>query len=113
MRAFLAVTSAAILLSGCAATPERDRNIALGIGIGAGAGALIGSATAGPTGIWPGAAIGGAAGGLIGALIRNKACYFRNARGELWQVSCDGPRVKSQGCFLGPDEATQGNCPRS
>ena len=113
MRVFLAIISAAILLSGCAATPERDRNIALGIGIGAGAGALIGSATAGPTGVWPGAAIGGAAGGLIGSLIRNEACYLRNNRGELWQVPCDGPRVKAHGCFIGPDGATQGNCPHS
>jgi hypothetical protein len=110
MRGFLAVISAAIVLSGCASTPERDRNIALGIGVGAGAGALIGSAAAGPTGVWPGAAIGAATGGLIGALIRNEACYWRNKQGELWQVPCEGPSAKLHGCFIGPDGTTQGEC---
>ena len=110
MRGFLAVILAAIVLSGCASTPERDRNIALGIGVGAGAGALIGSAAAGPTGVWPGAAIGAATGGLIGALIRNEACYWRNKQGELWQVPCEGPRANLHGCFIGPDGATQGAC---
>jgi uncharacterized protein YcfJ len=110
MRLLLAVFSAAILLSGCASTPERDRNIAFGIGIGAGAGALIGSAAAGPTGVWPGAAIGAATGGLIGSLIKNEACYWRNKQGELWQVPCEGTNLKSRGCFIGPDGATRGAC---
>jgi uncharacterized protein YcfJ len=112
MRKLMPVVIIGVLLSGCASTPERDRNIALGIAVGGGAGALIGSAAAGPTGVWPGAAIGAATGGLIGALVKDETCYIRNRRGETWQVACDEPRYKSQACFIGADGVTHGDCQR-
>ena len=101
MRALLVVAAAAIMLSGCASAPEQDRNILIGAGVGAGVGALIGSASGGPPGGWAGAAVGAAAGGVVGALVKGNACYFRNKRGELWQVPCEDPRVRSEACFVG------------
>ena len=114
LRVFLAVALAAFLLSGCASTPARDRNIIIGAGVGAGIGALIGSAAGGPATMWAGAAIGAASGGLVGALVKNEACYFRNRRGEVWQVACDDPRVHAEACFVGtgPGALTQVDCPR-
>jgi hypothetical protein len=101
MRSILVVTLAAIMLSGCASMSDRDRNILVGAGVGAGVGALIGSASAGPPGGWTGAAIGGATGGLIGSLIEPEACYFRNRRGEIWQIPCEDTRVRAEACFVG------------
>jgi uncharacterized membrane protein len=101
MRGFLLVVLAAIMLSGCASAPERDRNMVIGAGIGAGVGALIGSASGGPPGGWAGAAIGAATGGTIGAMVGHQACYIRNKRGELWQVPCEDTRVRSEACFVG------------
>ena len=70
MRGLLGVALAAILLSGCAAAPDRDRYIMIGSGaaIGAGVGAIIGHAAGGPPGGWAGAAIGAASGAIGGAL---------------------------------------------
>jgi len=101
MRGLPVVAMAAIMLSGCASAPERDRNIMIGAGVGAGVGALIGSATGGPPGGWAGAAIGAVSGGVIGSLVRHEACYIRNRRGELWQVPCHDPRIRSEACFVG------------
>ncbi len=112
MRVFPVLALAGLLLSGCASTPVRDRNIALGIAAGAGAGALIGSAAGGPTGIWPGVAIGAATGGLVGALVKDEACYLRNKEGDVWQVPCDEKRYKRQACFIGPGGGPDGACQR-
>ena len=101
MLRFLVVALAAILLSGCASMPDRDRNILIGAGVGAGVGALIGSASGGPAGAGVGAAIGGASGGVIASLIRPEGCYIRNRRGELWQVPCHGRTVRASACFVG------------
>lgn len=101
MRRLLVVAMAALMLSGCAASPERDRNIMIGAGVGAGVGALIGSASGGPPGGWAGAAIGAVSGGVIGSLVRREACYIRNRRGEFWQVPCEAPRARSEACFVG------------
>jgi len=88
MRAAL-VFLVALTLTGCAAAPERDRNIAIGAGVGAGVGTIIGSASGGgPPAIWAGAAIGAVSGGVIGSLVRHKVCYFRNRHDEYWQVPC-------------------------
>ncbi len=100
MMKVLTVALAAILLSSCVGMPDRDRNTLAGIGAGAGVGALIGTA-GGPAGTWIGAASGAAAGGVIASLIRPDACYFRNRRGELWQVPCDGPVVGAEACYVG------------
>lgn len=100
MRGLLVAILAATMLSGCAAAPERERNMLIGAGVGAGVGALIGSAS-GPPGMWTGAVIGAASGGVIGYFVKNNACYFRNKRGEVWQVACEDPRVKAEGCFVG------------
>ena len=102
MRRLLVVALATILLSGCASLPDRDNHILIGSGLGAGVGALIGSASGGPPGGWAGAAIGSASGAVIGSLVKHKACYFRNKRGELWQIPCEDPRVKyAEACFVG------------
>jgi len=93
MRGLLVVMAAALMLSGCAASPQRDRNALIGAGVGAGVGALIGSAAGGPPAMWAGAAIGAVTGGVVGSLVKDQACYYRNKRGELWQVPCDDPRV--------------------
>ena len=100
MRRVLIALLAALALSGCSTTPERDRNIAIGAGVGAGVGALIGSAAGGPPAAWAGAAIGAVSGGIVGSLVRREACYYRNKRGELWQVPCEDPRVRAQACFV-------------
>jgi YMGG-like Gly-zipper len=99
MTRLLAVLVAAFMLSACASLPERESNILIGTGVGAGVGALIGS-TYGPQGGWTGAAIGGAVGGLIGSVIRPGACYFRNRRGEIWQIPCEYPDTKPTACFV-------------
>src|SRR5664279_2543061 len=113
MRGFLLVVLAAIMLSGCASAPERDRNMVIGAGIGAGIGALIGSASGGPPGGWAGAAIGAAAGGAVGSLIKDNACYIRNRRGEIWRVPCTDQRVRAKACFVGtaPSTLTEVPCP--
>ena len=103
MRGFLFVVLAAIMLSGCASAPERDRNMVIGAGIGAGIGALIGSASGGPPGGWAGAAIGGATGGTIGAMVGHQACYIRNKRGELWQRDLT-ERCLDERALAGPSE---------
>jgi uncharacterized protein YcfJ len=82
------VAITAIMLSGCASAPERDRNIVIGAGVGAGVGALVGSASGVPSGAWAGAAIGAVSGGVIGSLVRREVCYLQNRRGEPWQVPC-------------------------
>jgi hypothetical protein len=113
MRRLIAVVCAAIFLSGCAAAPPEQRNALIGAGVGAGVGALIGSAAGGPPAAWAGAAIGAAAGGLVGYLIRPEGCYFRNVRGELWQVPCEEARTRAEACFYGrgPDGIEQVECP--
>lgn len=88
MRRFLVLALGALLLSGCASVPERDRNTLIGAGVGAGVGALIGSASAGPPGAWTGAVIGGVTGGVIGYLVRPEGCFMRDRNGVLWQVQC-------------------------
>ncbi len=113
MRRLIALLCLAVVLSGCAAAPEQQRNALLGAGVGAGVGALIGSAAGGPPGGWAGAAIGAATGGVIGYLIRPEGCYFRNARGELWQDPCEEARTRAEACFYGrgPDGIEQVECP--
>jgi hypothetical protein len=113
MRGFIAVLCMAVILSGCAAAPDEQRNALIGAGVGAGVGALIGSATGGPAGGWAGAAIGAATGGVIGYLIRPEGCYFRNSRGELWRVPCEEARTRTEACFYGrgPDGLAQVECP--
>jgi hypothetical protein len=114
MRGMIVAVCAAIFLSGCASAPDyqQQRNALIGAGVGAGVGALIGSATGGPPGAWAGAAIGAATGGVVGYLIRPEGCYFRNRRGELWQVPCEEARG-AEGCFYGraPDGLEQVECP--
>ena len=104
MRGVLVVALAAILLSGCATVPAKNRNIwirgGVGAGIGAGVGAIIGSAYGGPPGGWVGAAIGAAYGSAIGSMVQEKACYFRNKSDELWQVPCNNPRINAEACFV-------------
>jgi YMGG-like Gly-zipper len=112
MRGLLVGAFAATMLTGCAASPERDRNMMIGAGVGAGVGALIGSASGGPPGMWAGAAVGAVSGGVVGSLVRREACYFRNRRGEVWQVPCDNTRIKADACFVGnaPFNASQIPC---
>jgi YmgG-like glycine-zipper protein len=100
---FLAIVVAAVTLAGCASTPTRDQTIVGGIAVGAGVGAAIGSAAGGPPGAWAGAAIGGAAGGIVGYLIQPEGCFYRNRRGEWWQVSCEGRFPAKAACFTGSD----------
>jgi hypothetical protein len=102
MRKVLAIALLAAGLAGCA-TGERDRNILAGAGLGAGVGALIGSASGGPPAAWLGAAVGGAAGGFIGYMIWPDGCFYRNRRGELWQVDCGDHFVRGPACYIGPD----------
>ena len=113
MRGVIATICIAGVLSGCAAAPDQQRNALIGAGVGAGVGALVGSATGGPPGAWAGAAIGAATGGFIGYLIRPEGCYFRNSRGELWQVPCEEARTRAEACFVGrgPDGLEQVECP--
>ena len=94
MRGLFVAICLAIVLSGCAGAPPEQRNALIGATLGAGVGAAIGSVTGGPPGAWTGAAIGFAAGGLIGYIIRPEGCYFRNRRGELWQVPCEEARAR-------------------
>lgn len=102
MRTLVVVALAAILLSGCGSMPDLQRNTLFGTAAGIGVGALIGSATVGgPAAVAVGAAIGGATGGAIASLIRPPACYFRNKRGELWQVPCENLPVRAEACFVG------------
>jgi hypothetical protein len=113
-RKLLILATAAILLAGCSGMPDRDRNIVIGAGAGAGVGALVGSAVGGPPGGWIGAGVGGATGGVIASLIEPDACYYRNRRGELWQVPCEHPAPGAAACYIGNrhgrlDEVT---CPR-
>lgn len=112
MPRLLVVASAALMLSGCAAVPQRDSTIMLGASVGAGVGALIGSASGGPPGGWAGAAIGAVSGGVIGSMVGRDACYVRNRSGELWQVSCEAPRARSDVCFVGnsPGNLSQVPC---
>ena len=94
--------------------PDKQRNTLIGTTVGAGVGALIGSATGGgPAAIAVGAAIGGAAGGIIGYWAGPDACYYRNRRGEVWQVPCIDPRERSQACFVGrqPGGLRETYCP--
>jgi hypothetical protein len=109
----LVVAVAAIMVSGCGSMPERDRNTLIGIGPGAGVGALVGAGVAsGGTAIAAGAIIGGATGGAIGYLIRPEGCYFRNRRGEIWQVPCHDLRIRAHACFIGhgPDDLQEVPC---
>lgn len=62
----LALTTAVLLLAGCANMSERERGTAQGAAIGAVAGAVIGSATGGKAGT--GAVVGGAVGAVAGNL---------------------------------------------
>lgn len=101
MRGILVVAAAALLLTGCSGMPDRDRNILIGTGAGAGVGAVVGSAVGGPPGGWIGAGVGGATGGAIASLIKPDACYYRNRRGELWQVPCDEPVATAGVCYIG------------
>src|SRR5665213_494912 len=112
MSRLLVVTLTAIMLSGCASAPQRDRNALFGAGVGAGIGALIGSASGGPPAMWAGAAIGAASGGVIGYFVRNDACYFRNRAGEIWQIPCESLPVGAHACFVGgvPDRLTPIDC---
>ncbi len=98
MNKVLLAAVAALVLAGCSA---RDRNTLVGAGIGAGVGAIIGSASAGPTGGWVGAAVGGLTGGAIGSLVQPAGCYYRNRRGELWQVPCHGRVAHASACYVG------------
>jgi hypothetical protein len=100
MRTSLAVASLAVVLAGCGGLAERDRNVILGAGAGAGAGALIGSAAGSPL---IGAAVGGAVGGTIAYFIRPEGCFYRNHRGEFWQVPCEDKLVGHPACFIGND----------
>lgn len=114
MRGLIAVICMAIALAGCASAPDQQRNAYIGAGVGAGVGALIGASTGGPPGAWAGAAIGAATGSVIGYLIRPEGCYFRNNRGELWQVPCEEARVRGEAaCFYGRglDGLQQIECP--
>ena len=109
----IGICSAAILLAGCGSMPDRDRNTLIGAGVGAGVGAAIGSASSGPAGTLAGAAIGAVTGGVVGYIITPEACYFRNKRGEIWQVPCEDRRVRAAACFVGhaPYDLRQVPCP--
>jgi hypothetical protein len=115
MRKGLVVVLVAMLLAGCAAMPERDRNTIAGATVGAGVGALVGWAVGGPSAGWIGAAVGSAAGGAIGYMIRPEGCFIHNARNELWQVPCDDMPVRAVGCYTGNTEifgVREIECPR-
>ncbi|NJL50178.1 MAG: hypothetical protein HC909_00100 [Blastochloris sp.] len=55
----------------------------------------------GPPGGWVGAGIGGATGAVLASLIEPDACYYRNRRGELWQVPCEFEVREAEACFVG------------
>ena len=113
MRGLFVAICMAIILSGCAAAPPEQRNALLGATVGAGVGAVIGSAAGGPPGGWAGAAAGAVVGGFVGYMIRPEGCYFRNRRGELWQVPCEEARARAEACFHGrtPDGVEVMQCP--
>jgi hypothetical protein len=50
-----------------------------------------------------GAAVGGAVGGTIAYFIRPEGCFYRNRRGEFWQVPCEDKIVGRPACFIGND----------
>jgi len=110
MRGLIAVICTAILLAGCASAPQEQRNALLGAAVGAGVGAAIGSAAGNTV---AGAVVGGVVGGVVGYLIRPEGCYFRNNRGELWQVPCEEARTRAAACFYGrsPDGVETMMCP--
>jgi hypothetical protein len=115
MRRGLLIALLALVLSGCAAMPERDRNVLTGSVLGAGVGALVGHAVGGPATGWLGAAVGSAAGGAIGYLIRPEGCFIHNSRDELWQVPCDDIPARAVGCYVGNTElggVKEIECPR-
>ena len=112
MLKLIGIAAAALLLAGCASMPDRDRNTLIGAGVGAGVGAAVGSASGGPAGTLTGAAIGAVTGGVVGYIITPEACYFRNKRGEIWQVPCEDRRVRAAACFVGhaPYDLRQVSC---
>ena len=112
MRVFIMAALVAVMLAGCAAMPDRDRNTLIGAGAGAGVGALVGSASGNPAGTLAGAAIGGATGAVVGYLVMPEGCYFRNKRGEIWQVPCEDRRIRTAACFVGRslDDLKQVSC---
>jgi hypothetical protein len=114
MRRGLVIALLAIVLSGCAAMPDRDRNTIIGSVAGAGVGAMVGHVVGGPATAWLGAAVGSAAGGMIGYLIRPDGCFVSQANGELWQVPCDDLPVRASGCYIGNDLGglREVDCPR-
>lgn len=101
MRRGLVIALTAVSLSGCAAMPDKDRNVLMGSAAGAGVGALVGHMVGGPPTAWLGAAVGSAAGGMIAYLVRPDGCFMQNARGELWQVPCDDMPMRVTGCYIG------------
>ena len=106
---FIAIASVAVLLAGCGSTPDRDRNALIGAGVGAGIGAAIGSTSGN---LLTGVAIGAVTGGVVGYIITPEACYFRNSRGEIWQVPCEDRRIRAAACFVGhaPYDLRQVSC---
>jgi len=112
MRGILVFAAAAAILAGCAAVPQRDRNILAGAAVGAGVGILVGSASGGPPGGWAGAAIGTVSGAALASLIRHDGCYIRNKAGEVWQVPCGDPRFRAEACYVdsAPNNISQVAC---
>jgi osmotically inducible lipoprotein OsmB len=112
MRTGLVVASLAVVLAGCGGMTERDRNAFFGAGVGAGTGALVTAVSGGN--VILGAAVGGAVGGTIAYFMTPEGCFYRNARGEFWQVPCEERIVGRPACFVGNDivgyEAV--DCPR-
>ena len=109
MLKIISIASVVALLAGCGSMPDRDRNALIGAGVGAGVGAAIGSTSGN---LLTGAAIGAVTGGVVGYIITPEACYFRNRRGEIWQVPCEDRRVKVAACFVGhaPYDLRQVSC---
>jgi hypothetical protein len=115
MRTVILVILVGALLAGCASMPDQQKRALIGVGIGAGIGALVGSAVAsGPGAIAVGAVVGSAAGGIIAAYAKPEGCFFRNKRGELWQVPCSYAPRGPAACFIGraPDGLQKIDCPR-
>jgi hypothetical protein len=114
MRSLVGVSMVAVILSGCAAMPDQQKRVFVDAGIGAGVGALIGSAVAtGGGAVAVGAVAGGAIGGILGAYAKPDRCYFRNRRGEVWQIPCENDRPGGQACFVGRfGNLTKVECPR-
>jgi osmotically inducible lipoprotein OsmB len=102
MRTGLVVASLAVVLAGCGGMTDRDSKAFWGAAAGAGAGALVATAATGGN-VLIGAAVGGAVGGTISYFIRPEGCFYRNARGEFWQVPCDQRIVGRPACFIGND----------